>query len=277
MDRKMVLIFLFLSFQLIVSAKPDGETEAKKNQKGVLRNWYVEAGGVYSSFQDIKFSDVRYSGFGGALKFGYKRFKADSHFWEAALNFQYSKENAATHDLGGTSVLYPNIYFKYLKILNDNFAVGARIDLLDIELRVIPELQNNGTYYIASNNIYGSVLYKRPINSNWNFSASADLAIFGIKKESTSFAMNYNQKQIEDRKVDYQDEFMAEPFPYKFWEFSHIANFLNIKTEFTFHYKKRISAGYNWEMKHWATVKSYPTTVGAHSIVFRYNFAQKQK
>lgn len=277
MGRKIVLIFLFFSFQLIVSAKPDGEMETKKNQKGVLRNWFVEAGGVYSSFQDIKFSDVQYSGLGAAIKLGLNREKENSYFWEAAFNFRYSSENASTHDNGKTTVIYPTIYFKYLRVLNDHFLIGGRLDLLDLDMRVLTNLQNNGTYYMASNLLYGSAIYKRPINSNWNFSASLDLALIGLSKESTSFAMNYNQTRIEKGEVNYQEETMGEPYPYKFWEFSHIGNHLNLITEFYFHYKTRLSAGYKWEMRHWATVPSYPTTTGAHSIVFRYNFAQKLK
>jgi len=277
MTKTIILLFLLFSSQFIVYAKSITDLENEGKQKNITRNWFIEAGGVYSSFQDIKFSDVQYSGFGAAIKLGLNREKENSYLWEAAFNFRYSSENASTHNNGKTTVIYPTIYFKYLRVLNDHFLIGGRVDLLDLDMRVLTNLQNNSTYYMASNLLYGSTIYKRSINSNWNFSASLDLALIGLSKESTSFAMNYNQTRIEKGEVDYQEETMGEPYPYKFWKFSHIGNHLNLITEFYFHYKTRLSAGYKWEMRHWATVPSYPTTIGAHSIVFRYNFAHKLK
>lgn len=277
MIRKTVLFFLLFSYHFIVQAQSNDRLETEKTKKGVANNWFAEAGGIYSDFQDIKFSHVRYSGIGAALKLGYNRTKTDKYFMEAALSFLYSKENAHTHDNGGTIVFYPNVYFKYLREINKQFAVGARIDVFDLNMRAGQNLQNNSAQYLASNNLYVSLMYKRPINDHWQFSGAMDLALIGLQKDMPSFAMNYNQKRIEDGEIDYQDINLGEPYPYHYWEFSHVFNNLNLKTAINFHYKSRITLAYNWDMRYWATVKSYPTTIGMHSIVFRYNFAHKLK
>jgi hypothetical protein len=277
MIRKTFLFLLFFSYHFIVQAQSNDSLETEKTKKEIAINWFAETGGVYSDFQDIKFSDVRYSGIGAVLNLGYNRTKTNKYFMEAALRFLYSKENAHTHDNGGTTILYSAIYFKYLRQLNEHFLLGARVDVFDLNMRIGLNLQNNSAQYLASNNLYAALIYKRPINEHWKFSGSIDLALIGMQKDMPSFAMNYNQKRLENGEIDYQDANLGEPYPYHYWEFSHIFNNLNLKTALNFHYKSRISLAYNWEIRRWATIKSYPTTIGIHSIVFRYNFVHKLK
>ena len=277
MIKKTALFILLLCIHSIILSQTNDSSKTEKVKKGIVNNWYIETGGIYSSFQDTKFSNVQYSGFGAVIRVGYNREKTNKYFMETAISFQFSKENAKTHDNGGAMIFYPNIYFKYLRVLNNHFLIGGRADVFDLNIRAVSGLQNNSGQYIASNNLYGSFVFKNPINDNWRFSAALDLALIGIQKDVPSFAMNYSQKRIEEGEVDYQDSSLGEPYPYHYWEFCSVFSSFNIKTALSFQYKSRITLSYNWEMRHWATIKSYPTTIGVHSIVFRYNFIHSLK
>ena len=245
--------------------------------KAITKNFFIDLGGTYSTFQDTKYSDVRENGMGAILKLGYNNLKTGKHFWEAGFDFNFTKNNASTHDQGGSMTIYPNIYFKYLRGLNKKIYLGARVDIYDNYIRSYSNLQNNATFATAGNYLYGSVLYQTTINDNWRFKATGDLALIGIQNEGTGFAMSYSQNRIEQGNVDYQDPTMGDPSNYKYSKFKYIGNNFILKTEYSFLFKKRMSVAYNWEMRRFAVVSGYPTTWGIHNIVFRFNIIHREK
>jgi hypothetical protein len=272
--KRTLFILLILSTLFYLPTFAQKEKLPKKN---ITKNFFVDVGGVYSDFQDTKFSDVRERGWGAYAKIGFNNFKTAKHFWETGLFVSFSKENAATHNQGLATVIYPNIYFKYLKGLNDKLYLGARVDIFDNYIRVYQNLQNNGTFATAGNHFYASVLYQLIINDNWKFRATGDLALISIQNEGTSFTMNYNQNRIEQGGVDYQDPDLGNPGSYKYAEIKYFGNNFILKTEYSFLFKKRFSFSYNWEMRRFATVSGYPTTWGIHNIVVRFNIIHKEK
>jgi len=273
MKKHYVIILLLLSLTFM----PAQSQSEKETGKAITKNLFVDIGGSYSNFQDTKYSDVREKGVGAHLRLGYNNMKEKKHFWEAGFMFNFTKDNASTHDQATSTVLYPNVYFKYLTGINKKLYVGARVDIYDNYIRLYQNLQNNATFATVGNYFYGSVLYQTDLSNKWRFKAIGDLALIGVQNESTGFAMSYSQKRIENGGVDYQDPKMGDPSSYAYAEFKHPGNNLIIKTEYSFMYKNRISFAYNWEMRRFATISGYPTTWGMHNVVFRFNIIHREK
>ncbi len=274
MKKQLLLIPLLAAFLLTGITQAQTNVPIKKSKKNYSNNLFIDLGGNYSSFQDVKYSDVHYAGAGLNFNIGYNK-SNENYFWETALKLNYSTESASTHNLGKAIVVNPTIYFKYLKPIKKNFKVGARLDLLDSYFRKIEELGNNGTYYINGHHLYGSVMHDYKLNDNWNLQSGLDLGLVSFMKESTSFGFSAPQTALEEGGFNYQSESLESPFGYKYFDWKYFGNNLNIKTSFFFQYKNRISLGYSWDMKRFANVKSYPVTTGMHNIIFRYNIIHK--
>lgn len=65
----------------------------------------------------------------------------------------------------------PDLYFKYLVPLQNNFYVGRRLDIIEFYFRDVEGLGNNQFYYINSNNLYSTIMYCNSLNANWNLEA----------------------------------------------------------------------------------------------------------
>jgi len=246
------------------------QTDSINNSKQL----YVGSGISYSNFQDVRYSNVQYSGIGTGLEIGYKN-QNNKRLWGVALTFNYNSEKAETHDMGKTLVLNPNVSFNYLKPINNNFLIGGRIDLFDFYYRNTEGLGNNSNYYINAHHLYGSLIYNKNLKKEWNLEASIDLGLFSFMKESTSFGFSAPQKPLENGEFNYQNSKLSNPFGYKYFESKYIGNHLNLKTSIILQYKKRISIGYTWRVRHFATTKSYPVTTGIHNFIIRYNIINK--
>ena len=266
----LIIFFLLLCFSFSALSQSDAGM-------GITKNFFVGIGGTYSDFQDTKYSDVRESGMGAHLKFGFNNLKTGRHFWEAGVFVNFSFENADTHDQASSTMIYPNVYFKYLKGISNKVYLGARVDILDYYIKTYSNLNNNGTFANSGNHLYVSVLFQTRLSDKWKFRAEGDLALIGIQNEGTGFAMSYSQNRIEQGGIDYQDPKMGDPGSYKYAEFKYIGNNLILKTGYSFMLKKRFSFSYDWEMRRYATIPGYPTTWGVHNIVVRFNIIHRGK
>ncbi len=271
MKRKLIILFLFLTGTL-VSLYPQGGGQA-----AIVKDFYIHVGGAYATFQDTKYSDVRENGAGMLLQFVYGHLKEGKHYWEGGFLFDFTMNHAVTHDEGASMLFYPKVYGKYLRAVNGAFYVGARVDLYDNYIRVYTNLVNNSVFATSGSYLYGSVLYRRQLNDRWRLEAGGELALLGVQKEGTGFAMNYSQNRIEKGGVDYQDPKLGDPSNYAYAEFKWLGDNLILRTEFMMHYRKRIALGYAWEMRRFATVPDYPTTWGMHNLVFRINVVHREK
>ena len=255
-----------------------GQTQTvEKSDKTIIKNFYINLGGSFSDYQDVDYSNVQQCGFGGNFKLGFSHQKRGKHFWEAGSVFNDTIDHAKTHDEGKATVMYGNLYFKYLKGINNRFYVGGRIDAFDNYFRIYANLSNNSTVASAGNYLYGSVIYQTNINDRWRFMAIGDLFLLGFQNELPAFAMNYSPNRINNGEVDYQDPALGDPSSYPYFAFCYIGNNFILKTEFLFMYKKRISVAYNWEMRRFSEVSGYPTTWAMHNLVFRFNIIHREK
>jgi hypothetical protein len=270
MKQQLILMILFLGLGQSTQAQKGDSSSSS----GASKNFFIGAGGIYTTFQDVKFSNSRYSGAGALLQIGIKKQKNRNYF-ETALEFSFSTENADTHNEGRAIVINPTLYLKYLKPISNNFLLGGRLDVIDLYYRGVDGLGNNGDTYINGSHLYGSLMYNKTINNKWQLNASIDLGLLSFMKESTSFAFTAPQSALEDGKFSYQDEALESPFGLKYFDLKHIGNNLNLKSSFMLKYKERISFGYSWNMRHFSTVKNYPTTIAKHALIFKYNLNHK--
>jgi hypothetical protein len=271
--KKQFLTILLMLFTILGNAQTKPDIPVKITKNNSTKNLFIGIGGNYSSYQDIKYSNVRYSGAGGVLTIGFNK-SEDNYFWETAIEINVGAETGSTHGLTST-IINPTIYFKYLKPIKKHFKIGARLDLLDFYLRNNKELGNNGSYIITGHHLYASLMHDYKINNKWNLQSSLDLGLLSFMRESTGFAFSAPQNALEEGEFDYQNNALSNPFGYQFFEWKYFGNNINIKTSFEFQYKNRLSIGYRWSMRHFADVKSYPVTIGNHNIIFKYNIIHK--
>jgi hypothetical protein len=249
-----------------------GQTDRLKE---VNKKLFIGLGSTYSNFQDQKFSNVQFSGLGANIEIGFTN-ETEKHLWEVGLNASYSKEKAKTHNTRST-IIYPNLYFKYLRTISKGFSVGGRVDLIDIYFRNTDNLSNNGPYTFSGSSLLLSLGYRKTINENWKLQSFLEIGILGFVKESVSFGYSAPQNVLEDGDFSYTDDKLSDPLSYKYNKLVTINKNLNVRASVFCQYKKRFSVGYQWKLNHSAFVKSYPSTIGIHNIIVRFNIINKIK
>jgi hypothetical protein len=229
-------------------------------------------GGAVSSYQDVKFSDVRYSGIGTTTRFDFKwRSKAIHNITIEGL---YSSENPKTFDHGMTNVYQANIGYKYLYPVgyysNSNLFVGAKIEAIDMTLRMNTDLYNNATYLAYGTNVKISTMYEYKLSDSWIINADLNFQLFSFMDESMSFAYSVNQHVLENGEYNYDDIVTAYIFT-PFWKY------LSIETNIHANYGKRWIFSYSWRMQQSYIVSNYPMTKGYSALSVGFKFISKSK
>ncbi len=263
---KSILISFFCCFMCIVVTDAQNIVGAESNRN----SFFLSLGSTNSSFQDVKYSNVKYSGLLVSFGLGYNS-NSIKRIWELGLQANISRETASTYDNGKATMLNPIIYFTYLKPVNKTFYVGVRIDAVDLYIRSIEGLGNNGSYLLNGSHLYGTAMVNVDLSKSLKLQGTVNIGLLSYQKEGTSFAYFAPQNVLESEVFDYQDQAITNIFGYKYFELRNITNNLNIRNGIHLQYKK-MSIGYDWSLKYFATVKSYPVTIGIHNIVLRYRF-----
>lgn len=258
MKKSPLMLLLFLSSLTVITAQ--------KN-----KSFFVELGGAYTSFQDVKYSAVSFGGAGVAFKLGFER-STPNAMWEFGLDGNVGLETANTNNNIDATSLHPKFYVHYLKKVNDQLSIGAHWDIFGSYLRFISGLDNNGNYYLTSSDLFATGDYQK---GKWNF--GLDLGLASFQKERLSFAFSTPQNALEDGRFNYQDDKLDDPLSLKYATFKPIGQQLYLRTRIQFQLNERISMGYQWTARHFAEVSNYPVTVGSHQVVARFNLTQKIK
>ncbi|MCH2225367.1 MAG: hypothetical protein MK066_11420 [Crocinitomicaceae bacterium] len=248
----------------------------------------IQINGIYSSFQDTKYSNVSYNGYGTGLELIHS-IDRGSNRMEFGLRFNYSNSKPSTfsvnEELIGTELkkigtakeFRPTIYGRYTQKLNEHFAVGGKLDALDATFRITNGLGNNSVYYNNGHNLLASGRYDRSLSSKLHLSVTVDLGIISWMRESTGFAFSTPQSVVAEGAFNYQDKAVNNPFGYRFFEMLPIWKYGNLSVTSEINYSKRWVFSYTWNLRRFSTVKEYPTTIGLHTIGARFNFRNKLK
>ena len=232
----------------------------------------LSSGGVLSSFQDTKYTNVKYTG--GGIMYGTDFMWRKKSIIGFGIQGIFSKEKPKTFDKGYPTVNDAQIYFKYLRPIElsnkFNLLVGTKVDLFDFTLRMNPELTNNSAYIILGGGVKAYTMVEKEINDNWRFDAGLGFQLFSFMNEYMSFAYMANQNTLENGEYNYEDPAMP-------WSFTPFWKYLNIETNIRFYYKKRWVFGYAWRMQQSYLVENYPMTKGYSALYIAFRIVNKKK
>lgn len=258
-----------------------GQDEITQRTKKVES--YFQLNGVYTSFQDAKFSNIRYNGIGTGIDIG-RKVMIGIHSFQYGFQLSYSNSKSSTFKLdpgfgkiGIAREFHPSLYVKYMRELNENFSVGGRFDGLESYFRVTRGLGNNKIYYNVGANLYGKGSYRRKFDDNWEIETGIELGLLSFMRESTSFAFSAPQTVLTNGSFNYQDESTSNPFGFKHYELRPIWNYGNLNVFADVKFKQRWTFSYTWSLRRFSTVENYPTTIGIHSLGVKFDFIDKTK
>jgi hypothetical protein len=228
----------------------------------------VGLGGAATSFQDVKFSNVRWSGYGFAPKIEVTWRKKFIH--TLGVDGVMDSQQPKTFD-GSAKTYMGVVYYKILyPLTSDKLYVGAKVEPMDMSLRTITGLENNGSYLIAGTNVKVVGMFEQRLNAKWLFNADLGFQLFSFMNENMSFSYAAAQKILEDEKYQY-DEMTAPYYFAPFWKY------LNIETNINFNYGKRWVFSYVWRMQQSYAVKDYRLTRGYSALMVSYHIISKNK
>ncbi len=263
MHKKLFFPILFLFTAL------SANSQYKDNSKQNLID--IGVGGIYTTFQDTRFSDVRYSGFGGKFMLDYTHW--GKFIWGLNAEFYSGDTKGKTHgktasNMGG--FLSGDFLFPVTKNERSSLYIGPKVDFINMYLRSDPNLINNSGFIISGNSLLAELLYKRKINEKWRFEARGALQLISYMYLGTSFAYAAPQNQLDDGEYNYNG-IETPGYATLPWDF------FNIETDFRFKYKKRWSAGYQWNMQQEYSTPGMPMTKGYHSLFVAFSVLNKIK
>jgi hypothetical protein len=230
-------------------------------------------GGSMHSFQDTKYSDVRYNGIGVTtnIDFTWQR----NHIIAFGVDGYYEKDKPQTFDDDVSVSEYDfMLYVKYLYPIIKNkkykLYIGGRIDAYELSTRTNMVLENNSIYLINGINFKALTMYERKLNGSWILNADFGLQLFSFMNEYMSFA--YAADQITLENGDYNYEYPEAPI-----RFTPLWDYLNIQTNVRFQYGKRWIFGYTWRMQQSYAVEDYRMTKGYSALSITYRIVNKSK
>ncbi len=221
---------------------------------------------------------MRYSGLGGVVEFGFDNDKKGKHYQNACFSFEYSKEKANGLAVSKTNVLNYDFSYKYLWDIRNIFLLGAKAEVIGINMRTNPNMGNNNLASIMSNHLYLSARYTNRdiINENWTLYVNSDLSIFSLQDEVPSFGVAYSNNLVTNGKVSFDSHDSMLP-AYSGNSFHGIWNNFRFFIDVNLKYKKRFVFSYSWQVRRYSSVADYPTTIGVHAIKVRFNIANWNK
>lgn len=252
-------------------------SQSEQNENKHYSNTYLGLGGIITSFQDLKSSNIQYNGIGGAFNFGYEKQKRN--LFGISLDLLLSQEKAKTNHIGKLFMANAILSSKYLTpVLNNGNAqlfVGGTWDVVDINFRNYNWLNNSAITYISNSGIKLSTLYIKTLSSNLKLDLGLDFQLFGFVKEGPGFALIENQTMLEKGEFSYLDWRNALPYTLKYYNFEPFWDYVNLTTALKLHYKKRWAFSYRWNVQRSHRLENYPLTKGYNLVSVIYKLSNK--
>ena len=233
------------------------------------KSWYVKAGGSYSSFQDVRYSNVHFDGSGAKLELGFDK-ETEKVLWGVKLQNTFSSEEPSTYNNSTVNVSSTLLEVKYLRKIAENIQVGTTWSIFDFYNRDVSGLGNNGRNELSKSSFFASTIYKYK-----KFKFGLDLGLFSFVKSSTSFAFSAPQGVLEEGNFNLQDDEILSRFSFNGYKLRALTENLQLRTSINYDLSKRFSVGYNWQFSKLTEVKKYPVSYGIHSLSLRYNFIKR--
>ncbi len=263
-SKRLIILTVLLLFSLGLIAQ-------QATPEGKHKLLYLETGGMLSSFQDQKFSDVRYSGLGMGVRLDYSL--AKKNFWDFGAEAFFNREHAATYDVGKAGTQDYRLFVTWLRPLittpDATLSLGLTPDIF-FSMRSTAQLSNNAAYLIFGYTVKVPVEYTRRINDKWVMHAGLSLQLFGWMQENMSFTYTTSQHVLEKGEFNY-DDVPADISFVPLWKY------LDIRTRISFALGKRWIFGYRWNMQESYQVAGYPMIKGYSALTVGYNIVNRIK
>lgn len=223
---------------------------------------YFGAGILNNAFQETKFSDMQYRGFGISITpFGwYKQNNKNSYNLDTKIGVAFLK--SATNRVSRITNPELRISFQYMRTIRNTgkitYKAGAGLNT-DFTMQV-QEL-----YYFFGNTLSANFGAERKINSNNRISLSVGFGLVGLIKELRSFAFIAPQKYIEEGKFDYADKKrIINPLGLNTFEF--IGKYNRLRSNLQWHHKNWILS-YEWNLINYTSLTNYPSNSASHNFM----------
>ena len=240
---------------------------AQEKDSNYLRYNYYGFGILNNAYQESKFSDMQYRGFGLSITlFGwYKQKNKNTYEFNSKLGITILK--STTNSV--TKIINPeyNLNFSYLRTLkqrnNFSFKVGGEWNN-DFTFKV------QDYYYFFGNTISLKLETARILDEENKITINLNIGLIGLIKELHSFSFLAPQDYIDNGEFDYADKSkIINPLCFNKIEF--FGKYNRLKSEIAWHYKKWIFS-YEWNLLNTTTMKNYPTTNASHNLKFIRKF-----
>jgi len=223
---------------------------------------YFGAGILNNSFQETKFSNMQYRGFGiNITPFGWQK-QTNKNIFNVDTKIGIAFLSSATNNVSKNANPEMKISFLYLRaikntnIMTYNVGIGINTDF---------SMQVQELYYFFGNTITANIGAERQINNNNKISLTIGIGIIGLVKELRSFAFIAPQKYIEEGSFDYADKNkIINPLGYN--TFAFIGKYNRIKSNLQWHHKKWIFS-YEWNLINYTSLKKYPSNTASHNFM----------
>jgi len=237
---------------------------------------YFGFGGIYSSTQDTRFSDVQFNKFSVKPELGFTRI-SEKDYWLANSSGYVFTQDYPELDTAQVSTMSYNLRVGYLRNIKPNIYVGLTWDIIDYFSKDNSILGNSSNYYKTSSDIFVTGRYLYNIDDNWNFEAGLDFALLSFINTAPSFTANFPQNVVDDGEVSFLDSDTRNPYSLKHMKATPFWKQIYLRTHFEINYKKRLSLVYNWDMRALIEQKGYPVTIALHSLTLRFHFINHTK
>jgi hypothetical protein len=233
-------------------------------------------GGIYNSFQDVRFSDVQFTDISIKPELGFTRISGKD-YWLANASAYAFKEEFPGFDTVQISNMGYNFSAGYLRHLPAGFYLGGTWDILDFTDRDNNLLGNNSNFYSLSSDIFISGKYLLMLTDDWKFDFGLDLGIISFINTAPSFTTNFPQNVVDEGDVSFQDSGSRDPYNFQAMAVKPFWDQILLKTHIELLFKRRLSLGYDWKMRSYADNKGYPVTTAMHSLMLRFHFVSHEK
>ena len=254
--------------------------EKQKFNKGL----FIALKNIHQSYQDAKFTNLIYQGSGFGFELGYSN-GSGKRFWDIGLHFAYNQDK--------TSVGVPyhvnlfGMYYAYVRNIfhskNKKLYIGGYWDILDFYQREAQTLEgarhliNNSSAFIVGSCVALKMFFIYDLGVDWQLRTSLNFQLFGMMKQSPSFANSPPQDVIESGNHDFQPDenplFDNEsPLGLFTYYFEPFYKYLKIKLNYEIVYKKHWMFFYRWIFRRSHKVSNYPLTQGVNALGFKYQF-----
>jgi len=269
MKRYLLIIFIFCGGVATLAAQQKNNAADFKTDKLERRGLEFGLGLYAPSFQDTRFSEVQYAGFGGGAAIGLRKRTKGVERW-AGLTVGYAKMGTSVNELASHKRINASLAYEQQRfigeLLGGQWLVGGEVRA-NLDIFTSGAGGNNGKRSFSNVGLTALSTVRLNVKDN-PLSLGVGLGLLHWGKDNNSFAFSMAQHLLEGGEFGYEgQDAKAEPFAgHQFLTLGAINQF---RTRVGYQFGRKLAVQYDWELTRYAVVKGYPTTQAGHTLGLR--------